>query len=632
MKKITMKNPIMSSWSKRSAAIGSMLALTFFAACGDDVTDNDPVTTQGYESEEAFPKCDADYEGYFATLLSSQDVYICTAKNWVNISKAGSNAGTSSKTSCTAEELSDGTGVEITCNGKKSVLQYGKQGAQGDPGKAGSNAENGKAGEPGGKGKDGDDAVPDADRCFVKYEAGDVVLFECGDSTYVRSMTSYASNTYSTFDVWKNFYQNENFGPYWRGSYPRTIYNDEFGTKATGKLVRWEGDEAWVPTGTALDSVAFFLTAAIAGTATVTVSEAIEASADKYRPFVGLKFDVSGKNIADIAQGGGFCLTYSSDSAMALLLKGDSGFVRAEIPATEEGEEAVVDISIDDFESVIDSVSAMAVMADIRAVYVEVVGGEAVGTYENKFAVYQFGSYGGCDGQTFSKSDWKKHLDAIRGEDGTFVDPRTPGFTYHTVTLGDQTWLAEDLQYRFRGSEAADTSICLNESADADTCETFGERYTWLQALNNASGCYSDAVCDVALPDTVQGICPDGWHLPNIKEWGKMIALVENGFNRTYIVNRRQMFIERAAFLSNKNTYSLGQNLSGLNLTKASTDVSWWSSTEGNDEGAKVFNHDKRIYNGGVSSTNYPITEENYGNYASDKTERYPVRCVKDAE
>ena len=126
--------------------------------------------------------------------------------------------------------------------------------------------------------------------------------------------------------------------------------------------------------------------------------------------------------------------------------------------------------------------------------------------------------------------------------------------------------------------------------------------------------------------------CPDGWHLPNIKEWGKMIALVENGFNRTYIVNRRQMFIERAAFLSNKNTYSLGQNLSGLNLTKASTDVSWWSSTEGNDEGAKVFNHDKRIYNGGVSSTNYPITEENYGNYASDKTERYPVRCVKDAE
>jgi hypothetical protein len=147
-----------------------MLVLAFFAACGDDVTDNDPVTTQGYESEEAFPKCDADYEGYFATLLSSQDVYICTAKNWVNISKAGSNAGTSSKTSCTAEELSDGTGVEITCNGKKSVLQYGKQGAQGDPGKAGSNAENGKAGEPGGKGKDGDDAVPDADRCFVKYE------------------------------------------------------------------------------------------------------------------------------------------------------------------------------------------------------------------------------------------------------------------------------------------------------------------------------------------------------------------------------------------------------------------------------------------------------------------------------
>ena len=618
MKKFTMKNPIMSSWSKRSAAIGSMLALTFFAACGDDVTDNDPVTTQGYESEEAFPKCDADYEGYFATLLSSQDVYICTAKNWVNISKAGSNAGTSSKASCTAEELSDGTGVEITCNGKKSVLQYGKQGAQGDPGKAGSNAENGKAGEPGGKGKDGDDAVPDADRCFVKYEVGDVVLFECGDSTYVRSMDRY-TQYYGTWDSWKAYTSTgSKYNSVWGPSDTlKSFYNDRFGSGATGSLVRFEGDDSWEsPSLVARQD--FVINKGFAGTATVNITEAQEITADKYRPFVGIRMPFySAQKISDIAQGGGFCLTYSSDSVMALLLKGDSGYVKAEIPATENGAESVVDISIDDFKPVTDSVNVQAVMGAVDTVYIEVVGGEAVGTYSNKFGLYQFGSYGSCNGQTFSKSAWKTYIDGIRGNDSTFTDGRD-GRVYKTVTIGDQTWLAEDLKFKFRGS-ATDTSICLGQSVNADTCETYGQRYTWLQAVNNQDGCVSTSTaCSPALPDTVQGICPNGWHLPSMREWGKMVVLVRGTTTATYF--------DKIAFLSRRGYPSaVGGNESGLDLVMYGTDCYWWTSYDQ----ARAFNITSgAVYNGGGN----PITEENYTGYSRTKTNRFAVRCVKDAE
>ena len=619
MKKITMKNPIMSSWSKRSAAIGSMLALAFFAACGDDVTDNDPVTTQGYESEEAFPKCDADYEGYFATLLSSQDVYICTAKNWVNISKAGSNAGTSSKASCTAEELSDGTGVEITCNGKKSVLQYGKQGAQGDPGKAGSNAENGKAGEPGGKGKDGDDAVPDADRCFVKYEAGDVVLFECGDSTYVRSMGRYGQ-MYRAWDSW-NYYTTDP-GTYSTGWGPSNVlqsfYNDRFGSGATGSLVRFEGDDSWA-NPSFVERKDFVVNKGFAGTATVNITEAQEITADKYRPFVGIRIPFyPAQKISDIAQGGGFCLTYSSDSVMALLLGGDSGFVKAEIPATEEGAEAVVDISIDDFEPVADSVNVQAVMGAVDTIYIEVVGGEAAGTYSNKFGIYQFGSYGTCDGQTFSKSAWKAHMDAIRGKDSTFKDLRD-GRVYKTVTIGDQTWLAEDLKFKFRGSSATDTSACLNRSTNADTCETYGQRYKWLQVVNNQDGCVSTSTaCSPALPDTVQGICPNGWHLPSMQEWGKLIALVRGETTSAYPY--------KIAFFSRKGyPGAVGGNESGFDLVVSGSDCYWWTS---NDRGRAVNVSTTSFYN----SAGHPITEENHNGWTLAKTNMEPVRCVKNAE
>ena len=588
MKKFTMKNFVMSS-----------LALAFFAACSDDVTDNDPVTTQGYESEENFPKCDADYEGYFATLLSTQDVYICSAKNWVNISKSGSGNSTG-KAGCTAEELDDGTGVEITCNGKKSVLQYGKKGAEGDPGKAGNPGSNASDGDPGGKGKDGEDAVPDADRCFVKYQTGDVVLFECDSSTFVRDVHDRGGRETDTWDALTL----EDFAYGYFSSTPRTLYNAQFDGQATGTLVRWEGDAAWVnPTEWSRSGADFRKNRGIAGTAKVSVTEKIKVTAQKYRPFVGVEFAIYeyANSLANVAAGGGFCLTYSSEKDMALLLKGDSshvGYLKATIPATENKKKAVLNILVDEFEPVTDSVDVKAVLGNIEAIYVEAVGGDTIGDYTNEFALYQFGHNGGCNGYTFD--DYKAYLDSICNPADSLEDDRTDPVTkYATVTIGNQTWMAENMRYN------TSSDLCLIGGSDDADCSQYGRRYTWA----------------VAMAD----LCPSGWHLPTRAEWNELVKTIHGDYliaahSRTsyaYYVDRITSFKVGGGITDDTGV----ENITGLGLV--AHESFYWT------QNAYSLT---RAYGFYIDSWNNYYSYMRSADYAADKTDTYPVRCIKDAE
>jgi uncharacterized protein (TIGR02145 family) len=87
---------------------------------------------------------------------------------------------------------------------------------------------------------------------------------------------------------------------------------------------------------------------------------------------------------------------------------------------------------------------------------------------------------------------------------GIFVDARD-NREYRWVTIETQIWMAENLDF-----ETVDGSYCYNDVAA--NCETSGRLYTWAAVLNNAAG--SDAN-----PSGVNGICPDGWHVPSRAEW-----------------------------------------------------------------------------------------------------------------
>lgn len=100
----------------------------------------------------------------------------------------------------------------------------------------------------------------------------------------------------------------------------------------------------------------------------------------------------------------------------------------------------------------------------------------------------------------------------------SFTDARD-GNTYQTVTIGNQTWMAENLKYNLAGSKVYDDDP-LNE-------DIYGRLYTWNQIMNGEEPSNEN-------PSGVQGIAPDGWHIPSDLEWFELIHFI-GGHQGSYV-------------------------------------------------------------------------------------------------
>ncbi|HXP90353.1 MAG TPA: FISUMP domain-containing protein [Fibrobacteria bacterium] len=101
---------------------------------------------------------------------------------------------------------------------------------------------------------------------------------------------------------------------------------------------------------------------------------------------------------------------------------------------------------------------------------------------------------------------------------GTLADARD-GKTYKTVTIGTQTWMAQNLNYRNTTGSSDTFGTCYKFRTDS--CTKYGRLYTWMAAVDTGSGFGEDSVM-IASPRT--GICPSGWHVPSDTEWGTLVA------------------------------------------------------------------------------------------------------------
>ncbi|WP_275976867.1 FISUMP domain-containing protein, partial [Fibrobacter sp. HC4] len=114
--------------------------------------------------------------------------------------------------------------------------------------------------------------------------------------------------------------------------------------------------------------------------------------------------------------------------------------------------------------------------------------------------------------------------------EGSMTDSRD-GQTYKTVTIGTQTWMAENLNYAYVKHTAEEDSSSFCYDNNPDNCAKYGRLYLWSAAMDSAAvfstagkGCGYGKTCSPS--GTVRGVCPEGWHLPNDDEWNTLWTAV----------------------------------------------------------------------------------------------------------
>ena len=601
----------MKKFDMKSICLVASVAF-FFAACGDDVTNDSVVKAESYESKADMPECGEKYEGMFATVPSQKAVYACSEGSWKTILSASNSE--SGNFACSTVELSNGSGYKVVCGGDSVGVV--KNGAKGDAGHNGSEGSKGPSGDPGtsgGNGSNGKDLTLGEGDCAVMFTGDDVVVYDCGDSAYVKNINTHKIGKAAWFDVTMlNIY---NVYAYYHGAIP---------DKVVGKLDYFTSgtkEELWA-NGYYYDEKFLYKYMTFAGRASLEITEAQTVSAGQYRPYVGFEIYIDD----DVKSRGGLCVTYSAEKDMGLLLEdGSDNYIRAVLPATG-GKTKSMDIPLSAFEVATEGADVESVLSWVEYAYVEVVGGTAVGKLTNTFSISELRNYGKC-GKAATYSDMEKYIKSLNIKKEKYSDSRTtPATVYNTVTIGEQTWFADNLRFG--------TEPCLLADDDDENCKNSGRKYTWLQALgDDGTNCGASTACSPALKDTVQGICPDGWHLPNIHEWGKLFALL-----RDYHEDRESIllfdafvFYKAGGALTDKD---VAKNLTGLGLVYETdgTGGNYWSSTETtNSNNAMTFDNDD-------IGEGYPYVYELrkdpalYDGYYMAKTKTLPVRCVKDAE
>ena len=185
------------------------------------------------------------------------------------------------------------------------------------------------------------------------------------------------------------------------------------------------------------------------------------------------------------------------------------------------------------------------------------------------------------------------------------------GHVYKTVDIGGWVWMAENLTY---GSK---------------------ENYTYEEMVNApVTGCYLDSLiwgddygmwnsCSAELP--IQGICPDGWHVPSSYEWNVLSAFV-NGLDYADVFAKGLL---TGSMLKSTTGWPDGKNGIdaygfGAKPTDGKSEVRFWSSTNAATEFYWFGNIFFEIGADSAKLKTYQIAQ-----YHSLEA---PVRCLKDGE
>ncbi len=175
---------------------------------------------------------------------------------------------------------------------------------------------------------------------------------------------------------------------------------------------------------------------------------------------------------------------------------------------------------------------------------------------------------------------------SLNVEIGSMTDSRD-GQTYKTVTIGLQTWMAENLNY--------ETGISYCYGNNETYCTEYGRLYTWATAIT---------------------ACPGGWHLPSEAEWNTLITTVGGSSVAGGKLKTTSGWYNNG---NGSDDFGFSARPAGVrynNGNYGSNDACFWSSTEYYGESA----YKMCLY----YSDNFALQDSGH------KGSGFPIRCLKD--
>lgn len=111
-------------------------------------------------------------------------------------------------------------------------------------------------------------------------------------------------------------------------------------------------------------------------------------------------------------------------------------------------------------------------------------------------------------------------------ETGLLTDERD-GQVYKTAKIGNQIWMAENFRY----THSAIIPECESRWSDFSMPEAdlkkYGQYYSWITVTQFPCKYSNDWIAasetDSIYHGHLQGICPNGWHVPSVTEWQTLL-------------------------------------------------------------------------------------------------------------
>jgi len=208
------------------------------------------------------------------------------------------------------------------------------------------------------------------------------------------------------------------------------------------------------------------------------------------------------------------------------------------------------------------------------------------------------------------------------------------GQTYKTVKIGEQVWMAENLNYNAAGSRCygegggvyvdGESTVTLSDAEIQANCTKYGRLYNWSTTMSLPSNCNSTS-CASQIGAKHKGICPNGWHIPSDADWNNLVHYIDG----TNPAGRYLKATSGWKYCGNDNSYSYkcedkygfaalpgGNGHSDGSFDNVGYYSSWWSTTEDNASYA----YRRRM------DYNHEDVDRRY----FDKSRLFSVRCLQD--